>query len=172
MSYTYSESPINRQRRQAGGGGLMFWGAVMPNGLIALRLLKGNQNAEKYIELLRNFAVPIMNLNMCGDYRFIQDNAIIHKAVLVSRYLENQNFKVMDWPAKSPDLNLTENIWKMISDIVYQGEQFKKYADLEENIWSAVTFINENKRHQVKELFANFRCRLTKVLICGGNLIN
>ena len=171
-TYTKINETINRQRRPVGGGGIMYWGMVMPNGLVALRQLKGKQNSEKYITLLESFAVPCMKLNLIGSFSFIHDNASIHKSSSVEQFLNNQSFETLHWPAKSPDLNLMENIWKMISDLVYESLQPKNNKDLEQRIWHAVDEINQRKRVVVVDLFETFRCRLTKVLRCNGNIIN
>ena len=116
--------------------------------------------------------MPCMKLNLIGSFSFIHDNASIHKSSSVEQFLNNQSFETLHWPAKSPDLNLMENIWKFISDLVYEGLQPKNNKDLEQKIWHAVDEINQRKRVVVMDLFKTFRSRLTKILRCTGNLIN
>ena len=52
-----------RHRRHSSGGGIMVWGMIMPNGLVTVQLLQGNQNSQNYIALFKDFFVPIMNIN-------------------------------------------------------------------------------------------------------------
>ena len=69
---------IDRQRRQCGGGKLMYWGVVMPNELVSLIKIERNLNSEKYIQMLRNYAVKLLNLNMNPPFYVVQDNSRVH----------------------------------------------------------------------------------------------
>ncbi|UYV63858.1 hypothetical protein LAZ67_2005841, partial [Cordylochernes scorpioides] len=42
---------------------------------------------------------------------FMDDNARPHRARLVNEYLQSENIRRMDWPARSPDLNPIEHAW-------------------------------------------------------------
>ena len=87
----------------------MYWGTVVPNGLIWLKEVGRKFKSQDYIGLLKTFAVPLWNLNMTSSYGVVQDNAPIHKSNLVNEFIINQDFKFFDYPAKSPDLNPMEN---------------------------------------------------------------
>ena len=48
------------------------------------------------------------------DGFFQQDNAAIHNASIAKKYLLEENIRLLDHPACSPDVNPTENLWGLI----------------------------------------------------------
>lgn len=172
FTYVKKGQNIMRQKRQSNGGGVMVWGMVMPNGLIAVTLMEGRQNSDKYIDLFKSFAVPIMNLNYEQGYSIIQDNCTIHVSRKFRTYASQQAFEVWEWPSRSPDLNIMENVWKMISDLVYKDSQPRNIKELTIKIHKAVLEINSHRRTTTIALHSNFRSRLTKILLCKGETIN
>ena len=89
--------------------------------------------------------VHLIRLNISNIANLAQDNCPIHISSSVRQCYETNDINIIDWPSKSPDINIVENIWKMISDIVYDGSQPKNIKDLRQKVHVAATIINNEK---------------------------
>jgi transposase len=155
-------------KRQCKGGGIMVWGMITPNGLLAIKILQGKIKSSDYLNMLQTFAVKLMKLNMQRKFSFVQDNCRIHKTKEVLGYLESQTITLIEWPPRSPDLNIMENVWKLMSDIVYGEGQPKNLKDLQKRIIETTSIINNKRRNTIQNLYSSFRHRLTYVLKNNG----
>ncbi|GBM86952.1 hypothetical protein AVEN_228017-1, partial [Araneus ventricosus] len=64
-----------------------------------------------------------------------QDGASIHSAQGVKKWLDDNNVQVFPWSAKSPDLNIVENVWAMLVERVYgQERQYENVKELHESL--------------------------------------
>lgn len=54
------------------------------------------------------------------DGIFQQDNASTHTAYIVREVLPRLGISVMDYPAKSPNLNPIENFWTLLKHKIYK----------------------------------------------------
>ena len=118
-------------KRPFGGGSVMIWAAFSSKGKTSLVILEGKQNARKYCKVLENHLLPFVAQLHNGDCVFQQDNASIHTARYTTDWIKGKSIDVLDWPARSPDLNPIENVWGILSRRVYaQGRQFDRKGSL------------------------------------------
>ncbi|GBL83624.1 Transposable element Tc3 transposase, partial [Araneus ventricosus] len=69
------------------------------------------------------------------NWIYQQDGASIHTAQGVKKWFDDNNVQVFPWPAKSPDLNIVENVWAMLVERVYgQGRQYENVKELHESL--------------------------------------
>ena len=94
-----------------GGGSVMVWGAFNLHHRTPLYHVHCNLNGLRYRdEILRPLAVP--TLQQIGPMVVYQDdNAHPRRARVVNDFLQQFGVNRMEWPACSPDLNPTENLW-------------------------------------------------------------
>jgi len=171
-TYALAGESVVRSKRQCKGGGVMVWMMALPNYLLSFHTIQGNFRSEDYIKLLKEKVLPIIMLNFGKDFFLQQDNAPVHQSKEVKMFLKKSNIRTVLWPARSPDINIVEDVWKLISDIVYDGPQFRNKEDLVSAIQKAICHINSQERQKLESLYGSIRSRLCKVLSRSGNLCN
>ena len=138
----------------------MYWLMCMPNGLLAFRIITDKFKSNNYIRLLSEMVVPIMKLNQGNNYYYQEDNCRVHKSKKVQQFMVDSGINVIKWSSRSPDLNIVENIWNIISSRVYNGSQFESNEELTKKVISTINDINTESRHLIINLYSTFRKRL------------
>ena len=63
-------------------------------------------NVVGHLEFLKNYEEKMHLLNII----FQQANAHVHKSKIIGNLFQQNEWKVLEWPAYSPDLNPIENL--------------------------------------------------------------
>ena len=118
-----------REVDRYGGGSVMVWGGIMGNQKTDLVIVRGNLNAQRYINILNNTMLPFLRNNAPGIFQ--HDNARPHTARVTRDFLAQNNVNVLPWPAVSPDLNPIEHIWDELGRRCRSNHIINNVADLE-----------------------------------------
>ena len=162
--------PVVLKKLQMGGGGVMVWGMIFANGNIWLEWLKERQNSESYKQLLDEKALPRIRREMGNDFVLQQDNCSIHVSKLMKEWMAKGNMTTLEWPARCPDLNLIENLWEMLAQLVYDGPEITKEAQLWEWILGAKKQLRETRIDVIVHMFDHYEDRLIKVIEKKGDI--
>jgi len=115
---------------------------------------------------------PNLKLNYGDKFYFQEDNCSVYKAKKVKNFMMANNVNILEGPAKSPDLNIVEDVWKIISDTVYDKWSFHSKSELDAAIVYAITYVQTKKMDTIFDLCNGIRKRLYTVFCKQGNLFN
>ena len=78
--------------------------------------------------------MPILKINFCDNYCFQQDNTTVLTTKIVKIFLAGNEIKTLKWPVRSPYINITKDVWRMISYLICGGPQYQDIKFLEKLI--------------------------------------
>ena len=107
----------------------MVWEGTMGNVKTDLVIVKGNLNAQHYVNLLNNNLIQFMQYFGPG-LTFQHDNARAHTALVTANFPAQNNMNLLPWPALSPDMNPIKHIWDELGQRARTNHQINNVQDL------------------------------------------
>ena len=146
-------------KRQMGGGSVMVWAGVGFDKKTDIVFISGRMNSVTYLEMIKD---QIRKFRTEQPFTFQQDNAPIHTAKIVKEFFKSEKVDLLEWPAKSPDLSIIENVWGQLSRAVYaDSRQFSSLEELKTAIqeeWAKIS------QEYIQNLFHSLPKRMIKLL--------
>lgn len=126
---------------KSGDKGLMVWGCISAFGVGKIVVLEGKTDSQVYLNLMKNVIVPEGKRLIGEDFILQQDNAPIHKAKIVSKYIADENINILEWPPQSPDLSPIENTWAWLKTKISESgpRNLTELKDLIIETWQSFT---------------------------------
>ena len=150
------------QHDKFGGGGVMVWVAINHNFISSLIIFRNTLTARRYIDqVLRPELLLLIrrHQNVNNPPTFPQDNARPHNARLTMDFLNTNGVNVMDFPARSPDLNPIEHVWDEL------GRRLNKRQRRPGSVCELAQALREEWNNipirQIRTLCQSMRSRLT-----------
>lgn len=160
---TRFDQSVISERKVSGRFSISLWGCIGKLNRIH-RVTTGRLNHKHFISEILNVYMPTDD----DEFLLVHDNAPIHTARNVQKWLSERNIKTIEWPAYSPDLNPIENLWSRMEYLTRN-----RMPNSNENLWDIVRqayreITNDNA--YIKNLVRSMPKRLAEVLRVQGNV--
>lgn len=151
---------------------ISVWGMIVIEGAGQLIRVQGRMNSRQYVDrILETTVIPYCAQHPLRVY--MHDNASIHKSAVTRDALQVAGVPVLEWPAKSPDLNPIENYWAKlkqeigdVGDLVGRGVH-NKQDELWRRTEAAWNRIMQD-RAMIQNLYISMENRIEAVITANG----
>lgn len=160
-----------RQKRAFGGGSIMLYGFIGFDGFFFVKKNEGSLTGLKYASFLENDILPMLKTRYGPEIIYQHDNARPHISKDVRQIFEKAQINVLNWPPYSPDINIIENVWRLLKDLIYDGPGLKNKEDLWTKVEKAVKIINEKEPSTIRTMYKCYTKRVLDVIQKHGDIL-
>jgi ribosomal protein S14 len=128
-----STAEVPPAQRVAKSVGVMVWGGISWRGKLELIRLEGKVDAARYKSILVAGCENANRLFGGDDWLWQQDGAPTHTAAANQQHLLENGINFItksEWPPNSPDINVIENLWAIISNNIAP-----RHAKTKDELW-------------------------------------
>lgn len=142
---------------------VMFWGCITFYGVGTLKAIEGNMNSDKYIDVLDECLWPVVVRHFRN-----RNNVPCHVSFRSNQWKQNNNTETLPWPPQSPDLNVIENVWKVLKARVQRRvNEIRTANNLKQVVldtWSRLPLL------YIRSLYQSLPRRIRTVLRSRGHI--
>lgn len=148
---------------------VMVLAAISSQGVLPAIIDTKSVNSISYCGFLDELYFPHSSAIFSdGDWYWQHDNAPAHSSYYTQDYLEEAGVNCINWPSRSPDLNIIENCWSIVKDAV-EVRAPADIDDLKKYIWEEWNKIDQQT---IINLYNSIPNRLNLCIQGRGNAIN
>jgi len=131
------DSRYMKKKLKHGGGNVMVWGCVTRYGVGELHRIEGIMDRFAYVKILqKSLLCTLDNHNLDRDtIYFQQDLDPKHNSNHAKGWFNLEGLDVLPWSPNSPDMNLIENLWDHLDQMVHARNPLLTNLD---NLWLAL----------------------------------
>lgn len=101
----------------------MCWREILYRGALNLVGFEGNMDSRYYFNIVQDCLIDENSSLVGEDWILQKDNAAVHTFNYTKEWLKDSDVNIVDCPFKIPDLNIIENIWRILARKVYQDRR-------------------------------------------------
>jgi hypothetical protein len=145
---------------------VMVWG-VIGKDFRKLIIFQESQKITSQFYVAKILPTIAKRVNSHPNEVFIQDGARPHTAKASMNFLREHNVDAPPWPARSPDLNVIENLWSLVERAIKndRGTSAKSLARVVKKAWNSIP------RRTVNAYVENFESRLVRCIELRGGYV-
>ncbi|KAJ4429346.1 hypothetical protein ANN_26351 [Periplaneta americana] len=160
------------RRERSGRFSISCWGWMSYDGPGVTERIDGRFNAGTYEHILENvFLLSVRERFPQGTLLFQQDNHPVHYAASIQRWFQRRpEIEIINWPPKSPDLNVIENLCAELKKIRTATYAHRRPRNRDE-LWNQVVDTWEDlvgDQNLVHNLVTSMPDRLRAVIEADG----